>query len=236
MNTISTALDKINTIIEEVISSNIDIEREELRDELRREFQEANRELIERIEKLETILSMNSEERQEANRGLIQRIEKLETLLPMNSEEEVKMTENKRKKKRIKKLTNFYIIQDSYTPDEVATMNSFILCSEFSRLTLNNKTTMYCNHCKKDTPFKNWVNSIRSRCMKKQGLSANTQIPKTCDRQQAVNSIANTINNRVYPKLRNEKLDESQKRIWIQWRELMFKKLGMKIMPYKYIF
>ena len=137
------------------------------------------------------------------------------------------------KRRRRNKLQDFYIEQDSYTTFEVSRMNAFVLCVEFSRLKLDNKTTMYCNHCKKNTPFTNWQASIRSRCMKN-GLSADTVIPKTCDKQQAVNAIANAINNRVYPKLRNPKISAERKQLWSNWREMMFAKLNMKIRPYKY--
>ena len=140
---------------------------------------------------------------------------------------------NKRRRRRNKLPEELYIEQESYTPFEVSRLNAYVLCVEFSRLKLNDKTTMYCNHCKKHTPFTNWQASIRSRCMKN-GLSADTVIPKTCDKQQAVNAIANAINNRVYPKLRNPKISAERKQLWSNWREMMFAKLDMKIRPYKY--
>jgi len=140
-----------------------------------------------------------------------------------------------RQKKRKTKLENYIIINEneSYTTDEVAELNDFMMCTEFSRIKLGGKMTMYCGHCKKETSFDNWVHSIRKRCMKN-GLCEETPIPKTCDRQQAVNSLCNPINNKVYPVLRSSKTTDKKKKLYLDAKQTCFDKIGKEIKPYKY--
>lgn len=228
MDAIATAINRVNQVIEEVnqeINANIEKMKEELREELRvelrAEFEEVNQELRTRVEKLEEITLF-----------LLQSKEEEVRVEQVRVEEPVK----KKKRKGKKKLENYYIEQESYTPEEIAGLDAYILCAEFSRLKLNGETTMYCGHCKKRTPFKNWVHSIRTRCLKKNGLSADTEIPKTCDRQQAVNAIANAINNKVYPKLRDNTISDVKKDLWAKYREIMLRKLGVTTRPYRYVF
>ena len=228
MDAIATAIAKVNSVIEEVnqeINANIEKMKEELREELRAElraeFEEISQELRARIENLETITASLLHSKEEEVRVEEDR-----------AEEPIK----KKKKKGKRTLENFYIQQESYTSDEVAGLDDYVLCVEFSRLTLNGGTTMYCGHCKKHTPFKNWVHSIRARCLKKGGLNSNTKIPKTCDKQQAVNAIANAVNNRVYPKLRDSTISATKKDLWAKYREIMLGKLGITTKPYRYVF
>ena len=134
-----------------------------------------------------------------------------------------------------RKLENYIIIEekDSYTTDEISLLSDYELCVEFGRIKLNGKCTMYCKHCNKETPFENWVHSIRKRCMK-QGLSRKTTIPRSCDKQQSVNSIRNQINNRHYRIMRSPNTSDKKKRRSLEERQLALEKLGIKIRPYKY--
>lgn len=134
-----------------------------------------------------------------------------------------------------KKLKKLIIIEEkeSYTADEISLLNDYELCAEFGRIKLNGNSAMYCGHCKKETPFDNWVHSIRKRCMK-QGLSRETKIPKTCDRQQAVNALCNPINNRVYSILRSPNTSDKKKRRYLEAKQICFEKIGKEINPYKY--
>ena len=134
-----------------------------------------------------------------------------------------------------RKLKNYIIIEekDSYTTDEISLLSDYELCVEFGRIKLNSKCTMYCKHCNKETPFENWVHSIRKRCMK-QGLSRKTTIPRSCDKQQSVNSIRNQINNRHYRIMRSPNTSDKKKRRSLEERQLALEKLGIKIRPYKY--
>ena len=224
MNSIVCALDRVNKLIEEVKEEvNANIEnikedlREELRAELREEFNEVNQHLITRIEHLEVLIGTK--------------------VFQEPVREEPVREEPVKRKKSVKKqlLEDYYIEEDSYTPAEIKKMDSYVLCAEFSRLVLKGETTMCCTHCKKPTHLNKWVNSIRKRCLKS-GLDSNTQIPKTCDVQQAVNAIVNPINNRVYPKLRDPKLSVERKELWSQYRKIMLSKLGINVHPQKYMF
>lgn len=277
LNRFGSIVEELGTIVEEVrqeLLTKLDVVKEEIREELRNEFYEDNRELMERLKRLERYQQPQYEENSSslsssssaslssevslssssasslssssasslssevslssAAVSLSSEVSLSSSAASLSSSSSDASTEPRMDtKKKRRKLPNFYIEQDSYTPYEISRLNSFVLCVEFSRLKLDGKTTMYCNHCKKHTPFTNWQASVRSRCMKN-GLSSDTVIPKTCDKQQAVNAIANAINNRVYPKLRDTKISAERKQLWSKWREMMFAKLGMKIRPYKY--
>ena len=224
MNAITAGFNRVNALIEEVrqeVNANIENVKEELREqlraELRAEFQEVTSFLMARIEQLEVLIGVPAENR---------------------CAEENPIRELKKKakgKKRRGKLENYHIQENSYERDDIHMLDSFLLCSEFSRIKLNGATTMYCNHCKKDTPLRNWVYSIRARCVKN-GLNAETIIPKTCDRMKAKNEIANPINNRVYSKFRDPNLENDKKKIWAEYRKIMLEKIGISIRPYRYTY
>ena len=137
---------------------------------------------------------------------------------------------NQKTKKRIK----FILLteeKDSYTPEEVDNMTDYELLVHFRRITEQNK--LYCNHCKRPKSLDYWVNSIRKRCMKN-GLNKKMKSPKTCDHQQAVNSICNTINNPVYSALRDPKFSNRHKQQIMQAKAEFFEKINKDVRPYKY--
>jgi hypothetical protein len=143
----------------------------------------------------------------------------------------------KRKLKKSKrKLPLEFIIVDedkvSYTPEEVQEMNDCELSINFSRIV--GQTQLYCNHCHRQKSLEYWIHSIRKRCLKKDGLSATMTVPKTCDHQQAVNSICNPVNNRVYPTMRNPNTSERTKQVFMEAKAMCFEKMGKEINPYKY--
>jgi hypothetical protein len=140
-------------------------------------------------------------------------------------------------KKSIKKLPSDFLIIDeeknSYTPEEVEEMNDCELSINFSRIV--GQTQLYCNHCHRQKSLEYWIHSIRKRCLKKDGLCATMTVPKTCDHQQAVNSICNPVNNRVYPTMRNPNTSERTKQLFMEAKAMCFEKMGKEINPYKYI-
>lgn len=143
----------------------------------------------------------------------------------------------KRKLKKSKrKLPLEFIIVDedkvSYTPEEVQEMNDCELSINFSRIVGQNQ--LYCNHCHRQKTLEYWIHSIRKRCLKKDGLCATMTVPKTCDHQQAVNSICNPVNNRVYPTIRNPNTSERTKQAFMEAKAMCFEKMGKEINPYKY--
>ncbi len=222
MNAIAAGLNRVNALIEEVkqeVNANIENVKEELREELRAElraeFQEVTSFLMARIEHLEVLMGVSAEKQHTEDKPI------------RESKKKVKG------KKRSGKLEDYYIQEESYNRDDIHMLDSFVLCAEFSRIRLNGATTMYCKHCKKDTPLRNWVNSIRTRCLKK-GLNAETIIPKTCDRMKAINEIANPINNRVYSKLRDPNRSAESKKLYSEYRKIMLQKIGISTRPYKY--
>ena len=169
---------------------------------------------------------------------------------------ELEQEEKKVKKiKKIKKMRNLIIIEDengneneesnllyralsendlernAYTSEEVSQMTDYVLCKEFIRLT--GRSTLDCAHCKKPTSLDNWMHSIRKRCEKK-GLDRNIPVPKTCDKQQAVNSICNPINNKVYPVLRSPSVSEKKKQRYLNAKAACFELIEKDTCPYKY--
>jgi hypothetical protein len=148
--------------------------------------------------------------------------------------------QEKKKVKKIRKRSNIALIivedeneqeKNAYTSEEVSQMSDYLLCKEFIRLT--GRTTLDCTHCKKPTPLDNWIHSIRKRCEKK-GLDRNTPVPKTCDKQQAVNSICNPINNKVYPVLRSPSVSDKKKQRYLNAKAACFKLIEKNTAPYKY--
>jgi CRISPR/Cas system-associated endoribonuclease Cas2 len=137
-------------------------------------------------------------------------------------------------KKKVKKVIKLIIIEEKelYSPEEISNMDDYTLASEFTRITGHSK--LYCNHCKKEKSIDYWIHSIRKRCMKNVGLCNSTIIPKTCDKQQATNSICNPINNKVYPIVRNPKYSDKKKKQVIEAKKELFEKIGKDINPYKY--
>ena len=93
-------------------------------------------------------------------------------------------------------------VKDHYTPEEVSVMKDDELYKNFARITGYNE--LYCSHCKKHKGPKDWIHSIRGRCMKPDGLHKSMKIPKTCDRQQVVNRLCNPTNNPIYSILRKD--------------------------------
>jgi hypothetical protein len=70
--------------------------------------------------------------------------------------------------------------------------------------------------------------------MKKEGLCSKMKLPKTCDHQQAVNSISNSINNEVYRTLRDPNTSNMYKEQMMLAKAEIFKKLNKEVRPYKY--
>ena len=141
----------------------------------------------------------------------------------------------KLKKSRRKLPLEFIIVDEdkvSYTPEEVQEMNDCELSINFSRIVGQNQ--LYCNHCHRQKALEYWIHSIRKRCLKKDGLCATMTVPKTCDHQQAVNSICNPVNNRVYPTIRNPNTSERTKQAFMEAKAICFEKMGKEINPYKY--
>jgi hypothetical protein len=140
----------------------------------------------------------------------------------------------KKAKKLPKKIKKLMLQKEYYTPEEVDKMDNFVLCREFIRLT--GRQTLHCCHCgKKETALDNWINSIRKRCLKPAGLSKDIVLPKTCDKKQAVNSICNPINNRVYPVLRSNKTSNEKKERYKYAKKVCFESIGKATKePYKY--
>ena len=138
--------------------------------------------------------------------------------------------------KTVRKLMKFAVGgKSSYTPKEVEQMDDFTLTREFIRITGYDK--LNCKHCKHPTTLDNWIVSIRKRCLKKDGLSVKTKIPKTCDQQQAVNTMRNPVNNKVYPIMRASTLyweDYTTKAAAMNRKAVLFNEIGLKINPYKY--
>ena len=147
----------------------------------------------------------------------------------------VSFIKRKLKKSRRKLPLEFIIVDEdkvSYTPEEVQEMNDCELSINFSRIVGQNQ--LYCNHCHRQKALEYWIHSIRKRCLKKDGLSATMTVPKTCDHQQAVNSICNPVNNRVYPTIRNPNTSERTKQAFMEAKAICFEKMGKEINPYKY--
>ncbi len=147
------------------------------------------------------------------------------------------VTPPKRKTKKSKKTLplEFIIVdeeKESYTPEEVEEMNDCELSINFSRIV--GQTQLYCNHCHRHKSLEYWIHSIRKRCLKKDGLCATMTVPKTCDHQQAVNSICNPVNNRVYPTMRNPNTSERTKQLFMEAKAMCFEKMGKEVNPYKY--
>jgi RNA polymerase-binding transcription factor DksA len=138
--------------------------------------------------------------------------------------------------KTVRKLMKFAVGgKSSYTPQEVRQMDDFTLTREFMRITGYDK--LNCKHCKHPTYLENWIVSIRKRCLKKDGLSVKTKIPKTCDQQQAVNTMRNPVNNKVYPIMRASTLyweDYTTKAAAMNRKAILFNEIGLQIKPYKY--
>jgi RNA polymerase-binding transcription factor DksA len=138
--------------------------------------------------------------------------------------------------KTVRKLMKFAVGgKSSYTPQEVYQMDDFTLTREFMRITGYDK--LNCKHCKHPTSLENWIVSIRKRCLKKDGLSVKTKIPKTCDQQQAVNTMRNPVNNKVYPIMRASTLyweDYTTKAAAMNRKAILFNEIGLQIKPYKY--
>lgn len=121
-----------------------------------------------------------------------------------------------------------------YTKQEIRQMNDFDLMSNFVRI--KGVTHLNCKHCKKPKPIVgNWVFAIRNRC-EKYGLNVNTPLPKTCDSQLSVDKVRNSINNQIYPTLRNPNVSDEVKQRALEWKRKKFAEIGNKIRPQKYVF
>lgn len=139
----------------------------------------------------------------------------------------------KMKTKKRKALVELVEIDEEkmyYTSGEIKNMDDYEITEAFSRVTGQQK--LYCSHCKRDTSLNNWLHSIRKRC-EKNGLSPELSLPKTCDRQQSVNSICNPINNKVYCVLRSS-ATKRVKQLYMDAKEQCFDKIGITVSPYKY--
>jgi hypothetical protein len=122
--------------------------------------------------------------------------------------------------------------QMCYSGEEIKKMNDFELVSNFVRI--KGVTHLSCSHCKKPKPIVGtWVFAIRNRCERK-GLSVNTPLPKTCDHMLLVDRVRNSVNNKIYPILRNSDVSAEDKQRAIDWKSKKFAEIGNKIRPSKY--
>ena len=119
-----------------------------------------------------------------------------------------------------------------YSGEEIKKMNDYDLVSNFVRIKC--VTHLSCSHCKKPKPIVGtWVFAIRNRCEKK-GLSVNTPLPKTCDHMLLVDRVRNSVNNKIYPILRNSHVSVEEKQRAIEWKNKKFAEIGNKIRASKY--
>ncbi len=85
-------------------------------------------------------------------------------------------------------------------------MTDEIMLSHFREIT--GMALLSCKCCGKyPVPIRRFAGGIRTRCVEKRmkggkGIYKGMPVPKTCDKQQAVNRIANPTNNKHYPEIR----------------------------------
>ena len=135
-------------------------------------------------------------------------------------------------RRRHNRQAELYIIEEqgSYTAEEMKETNDYIMIAEVIRF--KDKVMLPCKHCKKDTHISNFIHGIRKRA-EKGGMDQNFQLPKTCDRQQAVNSMCNPVNNKFYPVMRSN-CSERKKQRFIDAREVSFAAVGIQTNPTTY--
>jgi hypothetical protein len=135
-------------------------------------------------------------------------------------------------RRRHNRQAELYIIEEqgSYTAEEMKETNDYIMIAEAIRFT--GKVMLPCKHCKKDTHISNFSHGIRKRA-EKGGMDQNFQLPKTCDRQQAVNSMCNPVNNKFYPVMRSN-CSERKKQRFIDAREVCLAAVGIQTNPTTY--
>jgi hypothetical protein len=138
----------------------------------------------------------------------------------------------RRHRRRHNRQAELYIIEEqgSYTAEEMKETNDYTMIVEAIRFT--GKVMLSCKHCKKDTHISNFSHGIRKRA-EKGGMDQNFQVPKTCDRQQAVNSMCNPVNNKFYPVMRSN-CSERKKQRFIDAREVRLAAVGIQTNPTKY--
>jgi len=139
-------------------------------------------------------------------------------------------------KKQIKEELEFIVEDDDasgYTPQEVSKMDSYELIRNFIRIT--GKTELFCSHCKCAKPLSYYLHAIRTRCLKKHGLSQDTIPPKTCDEQMAKNYMCNPINNRANYLLRNYRLTNQEEQEIISLRIAGLEAIGIEAKPTLYV-
>ena len=97
----------------------------------------------------------------------------------------------------------------SYTPDAVLAMDDVTLIAEFSRLT--GCVALSCKHCHKTSiPLEKFTLGIRAAAVKKTGLNATMNLPKTCNAQKKASAIRNPISNKFYYRIKNAKTLEEE--------------------------
>ena len=138
----------------------------------------------------------------------------------------------RRHRRRHNRQEELYIIEEqgSYTAEEMKETNDYTMIVEAIRFT--GKVMLPCKHCKKDTHISNFSHGIRKRA-EKGGMDQNFQLPKTCDRQQAVNSMCNPVNNKFYPVMRSN-CSERKKQRFIDAREVCLAAVGIQTNPTTY--
>lgn len=131
------------------------------------------------------------------------------------------------------RLVYRHLNQESYTPNQISMMSDFTLLKEFRRIT--GCQQLECCHCgrKQKKLHDGWINAIRKRCMKKEGLCRNMKLPKTCDVQSSINSICNPINNPCYHVIRNVANVNTISNIQTI-REIQLEQVGIRTNPYRY--
>jgi hypothetical protein len=142
----------------------------------------------------------------------------------------------KRTKRELKEELEFIVEGEdemSYSPQEVREMDDYDLIRNFIRIT--GKTELYCSHCKCAKHLTYYLHSIRTRCLKKNGLSQETVLPKTCDEQMAKNYMCNPINNRANYLLRNCRLTDAEEQEVIALRIAGLEAIGIEAKPTLYV-
>jgi hypothetical protein len=120
-----------------------------------------------------------------------------------------------------------------YSPEEIVMLDDGELEEAVIRIT--GCTHLSCKHCKGERPLTFFINAIRKRCMKttwkgiKGGLHADTILPKSCDKQDAMNEKCNDVNNLAYRTFHSTKATEAEKKEARERRDAALTAKGVKI-------
>jgi hypothetical protein len=134
------------------------------------------------------------------------------------------------------------ILKESYTAEEITTMDNTELLAEWIRIT--GREMLGCKQCGKikdengeekgrEYPVTGrWVYSIRCHCMR-HGMYAGMPVPGTCDNQRNYNDRTNKINNDFYRGLKKCKTDEERDKLREE-RDAKLHAIGIQTRPSRY--